>query len=219
MDFVSTRDIIYNKYEELRPMLDSVGILDINSLMKTPYSALIGVIVGQKITYKKAKELRQFIYKTVEQSQKELNHSIDGTNFSMEHINHMKHVLCKLEAWPIIERVNVFLANKPNDYMCIGNPSIKQNILSLGSIKGIGPWTTQSTILCCLLDKSLSLELCDIFPVNDKFIQNALIRLYNINNPNQKITKISLSDVREISEKWSPYRGVITWYFWRWFVY
>jgi 3-methyladenine DNA glycosylase/8-oxoguanine DNA glycosylase len=211
---VSLRTTIYDKFPELQPMLDSVGVLDISKLMKTPYSALIGIIVGQKITYKKAKDLRKFIYETVEQSQSELNDEIDGTNFTMKHVNHMKHILCKLDNWPIIERVNDFLSNKESDYLNKDNPLIKQNIMSFECIKGIGPWTIQSTILCSLLDKSY--EECDIFPVNDKFIQNALIRLYNINNE-KGITKISLKEVKTMSEKWSPYRGIITWYFWRWF--
>ena len=211
---INERDIIYNKFPELRPMLDDVGILDIKKLMKNPYSSLIGIIVGQKITYKKAKELRKFIYETVEKAQKEFGEEVDGTNFTIRHIENKKETLCLLDNWPIIERVNKFLLTKNEHYLNIDNPQIKDNILSLECVKGIGPWTIQSTLLCSLLYHSY--QSCDIFPVNDKFIQNALIRLHNINNPS-KITKITLSEVRKISDKWSPYRGIITWYFWRWF--
>lgn len=209
---------LYTNFPNLRPILSAVGVLDFSKLMKTPYSALIGIIVGQKITYKRAKELRKHIYENMEIAQKELGHKVDGACFTLIHINHMKDNLCKLENWSIIERVNTFLLTKSADYLSKDNPQIKENILSLDCIKGIGPWTIQSTILCSLLDDfDSSLDLCDIFPANDKFLQNAIIRLHNITPGNSKINKISLSDVKKISEAWSPYRGIITWYFWRWF--
>lgn len=210
-------NIIYEKFPELQPMLNDVSVLEIDKLMKHPYPALIGVIVGQKITYRKAKEIRKFIYQKMEIAQKEFGDHVDGTMFSAKHVKHMKNDLCKLENWNIIERVNAFLNTKPSDYLDIDNPNIKENILSLESIKGIGPWTTQSTILCSLVSKSYISS--DIFPINDKFLQNSLIRLNNINLSlfGKKIDKISLKEVKEISDKWSPYRGIITWYFWRWF--
>lgn len=209
---------LYNKFPELRIALDKVGILDIPSLMKQPYPALIGVIAGQKITFVQAKQIRSYLYKT-----------LGGTNFSREQVESQALKLNKLECWPIIERLNLFLSSQPADFLELTNSKLEFNIRSLAdSIKGIGPWTIESTLLTCLADKMIttssgadprsvidnlndSRSVIDIFPTGDKFLQNALVRLKLVEKP------IKISNVKKISLTWIGYRGWITWYLWRWF--
>lgn len=188
-------DLLYSNFPEIRQVLNNVGVLDIDSLMKNPYAALIGVIVGQKISFKRAKEMRKKLY-TI----------LGGTDFTIEQFVSLQDEFKSFETYPIIERVNNFLQNKSKDFLYS-----EKNIRSLVEIEGIGPWTIDSTVLCCftkLFDANI-----DIFPSGDKFLQNALTVL-NLNKDNKKVTA---SGAKKISEKWSPYRGYVTWYLWRWF--
>src|SRR5437016_4358076 len=75
----------------------------------------------------------------------------------------------------------------------------EEGIRSLINVTGIGSWTIDTTLLTSLMH-------WDIFPLNDKFLQARMVRLYGKN-----------CDIKAISDKWSPYRSVITWNFWRWF--
>ena len=214
-----------DKFPELTSMLDKVGVLDIPSLMKNPYSALIGIIAGQRISFKRARAIRKMIYENIEKMQSAAGKPIEGTNFTRDEIIACHSQLNKLECWPIIERLNAFLSDKPINFLDTYNPKIIENIRSLNEVKGIGPWTIESTILCALVGNDIcNLTDYDIFPVGDKFLQNALIRLNNNNNINNnninnenKIVKLTMKEIKKITDKWSPYRGYITWYFWRWF--
>jgi 3-methyladenine DNA glycosylase/8-oxoguanine DNA glycosylase len=49
-------------------------------------------------------------------------------------------------------------------------------------------------------------EKLDLFPMNDKFLQVRMKRLYGAN-----------CNISDISARWEPYRSVVTWYLWRWF--
>jgi 3-methyladenine DNA glycosylase/8-oxoguanine DNA glycosylase len=212
-------DTLYNNFPELRIALDKVGILDIHSLMKQPYPALIGVIAGQKITFVQAKQIRSYFYKT-----------LGGTNFTREQVESQSLKLNKLECWPIVERLNLYLSLQPADFLELTNSKLEINIRSLAdNIKGIGPWTIESTLLTCLADKMITRpdtnndprsvndnlndlrSVIDIFPIGDKFLQNALVRLKLLEKP------IKISNVKKVSSTWTGYRGWITWYLWRWF--
>lgn len=195
-------DLLYNKFPELHRVLNDVGVLDINLLMKNPYPSLIGVIIGQKISFKRAKELRKKLY------------TVLGTSdFTLDQFISLQQNFTSFETFPIIERVNKFLKTKNDDFLYS-----EDNIKSLIQIEGIGPWTIESTLLCCFkklhtnnnTNINTNIE-CDVFPSGDKFLQNALLEL-NLTNE-----KMSAARAKKISEKWSPYRGYVTWYLWRWF--
>lgn len=87
------------------------------------------------------------------------------------------------------------------DYIIDNNIDInaEDGIRSLINVKGIGQWTIETTLLTCLKN-------WNIFPVGDKFIQNRMKRLYG-----------SDYNIKTITDKWSPFKSVVTWYLWRWF--
>jgi DNA-3-methyladenine glycosylase II len=53
----------------------------------------------------------------------------------------------------------------------------------------------------------------DVFAVDDLGIQNAMIKLYKLDNTDKKQLK---EDMLRLSKKWSPYRTYACVHLWRW---
>ena len=190
-------NILFKEYPELHVVLKDVGVLDLESLMKNVYPALIGVIVGQRISFKRAKQIRKMLYT-----------ALGGTNFSRQDVeNTQRQEIVELETWPIIKGLNEYLSTKDDDFL-----NSIDNIKMLKSLKGIGEWTIESTILSSMITKECP-ENVDIFPSGDKFLQNALNVLFSVEGE-EKMTPVV---VRKLTKRWAPYRGYVTWYLWRWF--
>jgi len=73
-------------------------------------------------------------------------------------------------------------------------------------IKGVGQWTAE-----VLLMFALGRE--DVFSAGDLGIQNAMIRLYKLDNSDKKKFR---EEMLRISGKWSPYRTYACVHLWRW---
>lgn len=68
---------------------------------------------------------------------------------------------------------------------------------ALKGIKGIGPWTIAVFRIMVLRDP-------DVLPLGDVGLERAITNVYGSNQ-----------DVRQLAEKWRPYRSVACWYLWR----
>jgi DNA-3-methyladenine glycosylase II len=75
----------------------------------------------------------------------------------------------------------------------------------LTRIKGVGKWTAEMILM-------LSLNRPDVFPVDDLGIQQAMIRLYGLEEKGRPLRIRML----EIAEPWRPYRTYASRYLWRW---
>lgn len=75
----------------------------------------------------------------------------------------------------------------------------------LTSIKGVGKWTVQMVLM-------FTLGRPDIFPVDDLGIQQAMRRLFNM----QETGKDFKIKMIEHAEPWQPFRTVACRYLWRW---
>lgn len=73
-------------------------------------------------------------------------------------------------------------------------------------IKGVGRWTIEMLLMFALGRE-------DVFAVDDLGIQNAMIRLYKLNNSDKKKLK---EDMLRLSSKWSPYRTYACVHLWQW---
>jgi DNA-3-methyladenine glycosylase II len=181
----------------LKELFDHVGQLDMSLIIKQPYCALIGVIIGQKISYKRAKTLRSNLYQLL------------GTKFCCTDIESLsdnqltsKIGLSKMQI-ERIRKVNKHLIEKGMDKHSY--KFTKNDIEDLATLPGIGKWTVESTLLT-------SFPNVDIIPTGDLFIANRIKKLYNL----QK--KPSPEEIEHMSRKWKPHRGLVTWYLWRYFV-
>lgn len=148
-EFVLSQDPILQRVFDT---VDASGF-KLHEVLKQPYPALIGAIIGQKIRYTAAKQLRSQLY------------SQYGTNFTPQ----------------MLYRRNLsFLGNVPatiianvTDYIIRNavNISTEAGLWSLTAVPGIGNWTIETTILTCLMN-------WNIFPTGDKFIKARMVRLY-----------------------------------------
>jgi len=79
-------------------------------------------------------------------------------------------------------------------------------IAYLTQIKGVGRWTTEMLLMFALGRE-------DVFAVDDLGIQNAMIRLYKLDNSDKKKLR---EELLRISQKWSPYRTYACLHLWQW---
>ncbi len=75
----------------------------------------------------------------------------------------------------------------------------------LTQIKGVGKWTVQMLLM-------FTLGREDVFPLNDLGIQQAMIRLYELEGDK----KVILKKMEQIAASWRPYRSLASYYLWQW---
>jgi DNA-3-methyladenine glycosylase II len=73
-------------------------------------------------------------------------------------------------------------------------------------IKGVGRWTVEMLLMFALGRE-------DVFAVDDLGIQNAMIKLYKLDNKNKKQFR---EELIKRSNKWSPYRTYACVHLWKW---
>jgi DNA-3-methyladenine glycosylase II len=71
-------------------------------------------------------------------------------------------------------------------------------------IKGVGKWTVQMILM-------FSMQRTNVFAPDDLSIQQAMCKLYNIDNTEKKQMKIAM---HEIAKKWEPYQTYACRYLW-----
>lgn len=75
----------------------------------------------------------------------------------------------------------------------------------LTQIKGVGKWTVEMLLMFIM-------KRPDVFPSDDLGIQQAMVKLYNI-EVKGKLLKIKMTN---IAENWKPYRTTACRYLWKW---
>jgi DNA-3-methyladenine glycosylase II len=76
----------------------------------------------------------------------------------------------------------------------------------LTQIKGVGRWTVEMLLMFYLCRE-------DVFATDDLGLQQAMIKLYKLDNTDKKAFREKLL---KISKKWSPYRTYASRYLWAW---
>ncbi len=98
---------------------------------------------------------------------------------------------------------------------CIDNKITDKKLLAmtneeisktLVAIKGVGQWTVEMLLM-------FTLGREDIFAVDDLGIQQAMIKLYNLDAGDKKQLR---AQMLKISAKWSPYRTYACLHLWQW---
>jgi DNA-3-methyladenine glycosylase II len=98
---------------------------------------------------------------------------------------------------------------------CIDNKITDKKLLAMSNddiiellvqIKGIGKWSVEMLLM-------FTLGREDVFSVDDLGIQQAMIRIYKIDNSDKKVMK---ERMLRLSAKWSPYRTYACLHLWRW---
>lgn len=139
------------KLKEIFDTIDASGF-KLHTVIKEPYTALLGAIIGQKISYINARKLRGELYKRYSIL---TPFEIEKEDLSFLGINTAR----------IIKDVTRYIIQNNVDL------NTQEGIRTLTQVSGIGPWTIDTTLLTCLKN-------WDLFPEGDKFLQKRLERLY-----------------------------------------
>ena len=98
-----------------------------------------------------------------------------------------------------------FIDNKLTDAQ-LYKMSNEELIDLLTQIKGIGRWTVEMILM-------FTLGREDVFAVDDLGIQQAITKLYKLDNSDKRLMK---EKMMKLSAKWSPYRTYACRYLWGW---
>ena len=104
-----------------------------------------------------------------------------------------------------VQNVAKFAIEFGMDHKKLHKMSNDEVIEYLTRIKGVGRWTTEMLLM-------FTLGREDVFAIDDLGIQNAMIKLYNLDRSDKKKFK---DDLLRISQKWSPYRTYACIHLWR----
>jgi len=84
--------------------------------------------------------------------------------------------------------------------------SNEEVIAKLTQIKGVGKWTAEMILMFALQHE-------DVLPVDDLGIQQAMIKLYKLDDSDKKLL---YEQMHKVAEKWRPYRTYACVHLWRW---
>lgn len=102
-----------------------------------------------------------------------------------------------------VARFEIEFGLDPNKLHKMSNEEV---ITYLTQIKGVGQWTAEMLLMFALGRE-------DVFAVDDLGIQNAMIKLYELNHKKKKKLREKLL---LISQQWSPYRTYACVHLWKW---
>ncbi len=105
-----------------------------------------------------------------------------------------------------VQNVARFEIKEGLDPKKLNRMSNEEVISYLTQIKGVGRWTVEMLLMFALGRE-------DVFAVDDTGIQNAMIRLYGLDNSDKKEFRKQLL---LISDRWSPYRTYACLHLWKW---
>lgn len=105
-----------------------------------------------------------------------------------------------------VQNVARFAMEQGMEWKQLKNMSNEEVTQHLIQIKGVGRWTTEMLLMFALGRE-------DVFAVDDLGIQNAMIKLYKLDNTNKKQLR---EEMLRIAQKWSPYRTYACLHLWNW---
>lgn len=183
----------------IRPILASVTMPDFTPSGKV-YYALLESIVSQQLSVKVADVIfKRFIALFPDQ----YPHPELVISFELEQL---RNVGLSAQKAGYIKNVAQFAIDHDLERIAWSNMSDEEILDFLTQIKGVGKWTVQMLLM-------FTLARPDIFPVDDLGIQQAMKRLFNIEEENTRLLKLKML---ELAEPWKPWRTVASRYLWRW---
>ena len=181
---------------ELIPLLDAFTIQDLKP--ETNYfKSLTRSIVYQQLSGKVAKT----IFDRFISLYKDKSYPTPINVINIDHEKLRSVGLSNSKAQYIKNIAHEFLDN-PDTYESLEKMDDQDIIDTLITIKGVGLWTAQMFLM-------FTLNRPDVFPVTDLGVQKGFQHYYKLSDipvPAQMLKK---------SEKWAPYRTVVSLYFWR----
>jgi DNA-3-methyladenine glycosylase II len=183
----------------LLPIIISVAYPVSRRNNKDVYSALLRSIISQQLSVKAAATIHQRILDLFPDDDTQPDLLIRAPLARLRNAGLSKQKAGYLKA---IAKVAV---EEGLDYNVLSKKNDKDLIEYLTQIHGVGQWTVEMLLMFTFNRK-------DVFPVADVGIQNAMRRLYKLDEEGKAFKqKMSL-----IAEQWQPYRSIVCRYLWGW---
>jgi DNA-3-methyladenine glycosylase II len=161
---------------------------------------LCSSIIGQQLSTKVAAVIRDRFFSLID-AEKKLAEQIIGLE-----IDAMRSIGLSQSKAVYIKNLASFSIEHENQISSLSNMSDQEIVKFLTQIKGIGAWTVEMLLM-------FAMQREDVFPVDDLGIQQAMIKLYEIEAGSKKELKLKMS---QIADSWSPYRTYASMHLWRW---
>ncbi len=189
------------KDKKLQPVIEKWGSCTIKkSRVEVYFEELIDSIISQQLSGKAAATIFQRARGVIKASSptplspiipfevlKVPENSLRMAGLSWAKIKYVKNLAEKVERGEVVLKT-------------IDKLSEENVIQELVKVKGVGRWTAEMFLM-------FTLARTDIFPLDDLGIRKGMKELYGEN-----LTK---EEMETLSNKWSPYRSIASWYVWR----
>jgi DNA-3-methyladenine glycosylase II len=168
-----------------------------------PFTSLSRAIVGQQISVKAADTIwRRFVATVAPTTSARIARKLDPRAVASQQLPALR--VCGLstrKAEYLRDLSTHFTSGRldPKGWKQLDDEAL---IEALVAVKGIGRWTAEMFLIFHELR-------ADVLPVDDIGLQRAIAVHYN---RGERLTPVAL---RELAQRWQPYRSVATWYLWR----
>lgn len=187
-----------SKDKKLKKLIDVHGTFELEK-KKTLWIYLCYSIMSQQLSTKVAKVIKQrflVLFGDSEPSPKQVVDTpfatLRGIGLSNAKVNY-------------VQNVARFELEYGMDHQKLAEMNDEEVIDYLTQIKGVGRWTTEMLLMFALCRE-------DIIAFDDLGIQNAMIKLYKLDNSNKKKLK---EELERVSKRWKPFRTYACMYMWR----
>ena len=161
---------------------------------------LIASIMGQQLSTKVAKVIYHRFLELFEGKEPKPQQVLDTPSIMLRNIG-----LSNAKVSYVKNVAEFCLENKISDKKLL-SMSNQEIIDKLVAIKGVGQWTVEMLLM-------FTLGREDVFAVDDLGIQQAMVKLYNLDTSNKKLLKEKMV---KLADKWSPYRTYACLHLWQW---
>jgi len=150
------------------------------------FQDLMSCIIEQQIHYRSSKKTFQ---RVLERAGIE---RITPENFSVVEERGLEKIKLSMSKYETLGRIVDFFQAQQLDWKNMENEEVRK---TLKQIKGVGVWTIDMLLL-------YTLERPDIFPADDYHLKKIMLQLYDIDS-----TSRVKAQMKNIAERWSPYRS------------
>lgn len=188
-----TREVILAEALDstLTPIFQSIPADTILSIHKPSFAALMGAVLGQRISYRQARKLRGILYRVM--------NCVDFTPQDLLEYTALAQVIPDTAKCDLMYRLATYCHTHP-EALC---DNAKLDAL-IQQIPGVGLWTKETFKLVTFRD-------WDVFPAGDLFLRERVRRLLELKR------RPTIAETKKIAERWAPHRSVVALYLWRWF--
>lgn len=160
---------------------------------------LCSSIIGQQLSTKVAAVIRDRFFSLID-AEKNLAEQIIGLE-----VDAMRSIGLSQSKAGYMKNLASFSIEYQNQISSLSSMSDEGIVKFLTQIKGIGSWTVEMLLM-------FAMQREDVFPVDDLGIQQAMIKLYEIEASSKKELKLKMN---QIAASWSPYRTYASMHLWR----